>query len=194
MSKNKYFIFFLSLILLSFGSNANNSNFNYSFIQLLHSKIYDDNKSKDNGINFSKSINDSIFYTSSFNKGEVFLDSIETKSYSLGLGSNKNLNQLTDLVFYIQVTKNIEKNEFSGINIDQDTLDVSIEVKHLIINNFEISTSINYSNSAILDNGNGHDIFSSLGLSWALSENLSLISGIDLDDGDNYNIGIELAL
>ena len=182
------------LIFINLSSASEHSNFNYSFIQINHSKINEDNKFKENGLNFSKSINDSFFFTSSFNKGRFYFDPIKTYSYSAGLGLNTSINQITDLVYSFQLAKSREKNEPSGIETDQDTLNASIEIKHIIMNDLEISSSINYTNSAILDNGRGHDISYGVGVSWTLNERLSLISGFNHSDENSLNVGVELSL
>ena len=191
---NKTLVFIFLLIFINLHSVAEDSNFNYSFIQINHSKINQDNKFKENALIFSKSINDSIFFTSSFNKGRFYFDTIKTYSYSAGLGFNTSINKITDLVYSLQLAKSNEKNELSGIESDQDTFNASIELKHIIMSDLEISSSINYTNLAILDNGRGHDMSYGIGVSWTLNERFSLISGLNHSDEKSLNIGVELSL
>ena len=190
----KKILFFCVSIFISLSSNATNSNFNYSYIQLNHAKINEDNKLKENSFNLSKSINNSMFFTSSYSQGEFYLDSTETHSYSIGLGSNIGINEVTDMVFSFQLAKGIEKNRLLEMEIDQDTLNASIEIKHIILNNLEVSGAINYSNFAMIDNGSGHDLSYDFGISWTINESLSLISGVSHNDSNSINIGIEMGL
>ena len=189
----KKFLLLLTLILISLKANANNSNFNYSFIQFNHSKINTSEKYKEDSINFSKSIDKSFFYTLGFNRGEFYAEPIKTNSYSVGIGSNKSLNEITDLAYSLQIAKSNEKNLFSGNQSDEDTLNLLIEIKH-IINYLEISGGLNYTNFAILDGGEGHNFSYSLGLSLAMNDTFSFISSISHDDENTITFGVELSL
>ena len=62
------------------------------------------------------------------------------------------------------------------------------------MNDLEISSSINYTNFAILDNGRSHDMSYGIGVSWTLNERFSLISGLNHSDEKSLNIGVELSL
>jgi hypothetical protein len=189
----KKFLLLLTLILISLKAIANTSNFNYSFIQFNHSKINTSEKYKEDSINFSKSIDKSFFYSLVFNRGEFYSDPIRTNSYSVGIGSNKSLNEITDLAYSIQIAKSNEKNLLSGNKSDEDTLNLSIEIKH-IINDLEISGGLNYTNFAILDSGDGHNFSYGLGLSLAINDTFSFISSISHDDENTITFGVELSL
>ena len=189
----KKFLLLLTLILISLKANANNSNFNYSFIQFNHSKINTSEKYKEDSINFSKSIDKSFFYTLGFNRGEFYVEPIRTNSYSVGIGSNKSLNEITDLAYSLQIAKSNEKNLFSGNQSDEDTLNLLIEIKH-IINYLEISGGLNYTNFAILDGGEGYNFSYGLGLSLAINDTFSFISSITHDDENTITLGVELSL
>ena len=189
----KKFLLVLTLILISLKAIANNSNFNYSFIQFNHSKINTSEKYKEDSINFSKSIDKSFFYTLGFNRGEFYAEPIRTKSYSVGIGSNKSLNEITDLAYSLQIAKSNEKNLLSGNQPDEDTLNLLIEIKH-IINDLEISGGLNYTNFAILDSGEGHNFSYGLGLSLAIDDIFSFISSISYDDENTITFGVELSL
>ena len=183
----------LTLILISFETIANNSNFNYSFIQFSHLKINEGEKYKENSINLSKSIDSTFFYTFSYNKGETHSEPIKTDSYSIGIGSNKSLSEITDLAYSLQIAKSNEKNQLTENQSDEDTLNFIIEIKHLI-NSLEISGGINYTNFAIIDGGKGHDFSYVIGLSLALDDTFSLISSISHDDENAISFGVELSL